>query len=121
MVISKELVNAKSFALADQLERAVLSIGNNLSEGYGRAATGERLMLLFYADGSAQETKNCLLTCCEHGRINETKYKELNSKLTGISIGIIELANWILNSDPQYTGLYRDKVNRRRAWRFKNQ
>ncbi|MBK7033653.1 MAG: four helix bundle protein [Ignavibacteria bacterium] len=50
----------REFNLADQLLRAALSVGNNFAEGYGRSATGERLMLMFYADGSAQECKNCL-------------------------------------------------------------
>ena len=107
------------FNLADQLERASLSIGNNFSEGYGRSATGERLMLMFYADGSVQESKNCLLIGISRSHVTAEEARPTISKLGRISIGIIEFCASILDRDIEYRGSFRDRVERRRAWRYR--
>lgn len=109
----------REFNLADQLLRAALSVGNNFAEGYGRSATGERLMLMFYADGSAQECKNCLNSAVDLNIIEAGKAQELNALFSRISIGIIEFCAWILRQDPDYNGAFRERVEKRRAWRFR--
>jgi len=117
--VSNYLKNKREFNLADQLSRAALSIGNNFAEGYGRGATGERLMLMFYAEGSTQECKNCILAAADCKFIDELLSKELCALLGRISIGIIEFCAWILKIDPAYQGSYRERVEIRRSWRNK--
>jgi four helix bundle protein len=49
--------------LRDQLERAALSISNNIAEGFERGTTNELLAFLYIARGSAGEVRSmlCLL------------------------------------------------------------
>ncbi len=49
--------------LRDQLERATLSISNNVAEGFERGSTNELLAFLYIARGSAGEVRSmhCLL------------------------------------------------------------
>jgi four helix bundle protein len=55
----------KAFAyqgdLANQLQRAALSICNNIAEGFERGSTSELLAFLYYARGSAGEVRSMLL------------------------------------------------------------
>jgi len=52
-----------SRSFADQLERAALSVSNNIAEGFERGTTNELLMFIYIARGSAGETRSmcCLL------------------------------------------------------------
>src|SRR5215210_8008474 len=47
--------------LRDQLQRAVLSISNNIAEGFERGTTEDLLWFLYIARGSAGEVRNALL------------------------------------------------------------
>ena len=46
--------------LANQLQRAALSISNNIAEGFERGTTQELLTFLYYARGSAGEVRSIL-------------------------------------------------------------
>ena len=46
--------------LANQMERAALSISNNIAEGFERGTTQETLNFLYYARGSAGEVRSML-------------------------------------------------------------
>ena len=47
-------------ALRDQIERAAVSIGNNIAEGFERGTTQELLTFLYIARGSAGEVRSML-------------------------------------------------------------
>jgi four helix bundle protein len=51
------------FSLRDQLERAAVSVSNNIAEGFERGTTPELLTFLYYARGSAGEVRSmgCLI------------------------------------------------------------
>ena len=49
-----------SHSLRDQLERAGLSISNNIAEGFERGTTNELLAFLYIARGSAGEVRSML-------------------------------------------------------------
>ena len=46
--------------LANQLQRAALSISNNIAEGFERGTTKELISFLYYARGSAGEVRSML-------------------------------------------------------------
>ena len=48
-------------SLRDQIERAALSVSNNIAEGFERGTTNEPLSFLYIARGSAGETRSMLL------------------------------------------------------------
>jgi four helix bundle protein len=50
-----------SRSFRDQLERATLSISNNIAEGFERGTTNELLQFLYIARGSAGEVRSMLL------------------------------------------------------------
>ena len=49
-----------SFSLRDQIERSVMSISDNVVEGFERGTTNELLAFLYIARGSAGETRSKL-------------------------------------------------------------
>ncbi len=119
--LSNTIKSRRDFDLADQLSRAALSIGNNFAEGYGRSATGERLMLMFYAEGSTQECKSSIRVAVSRSYTQAEPGDVIIQKLGRISIGIIELCHSFLEDDPDYKGGYRHRVEKRRAWRSRKQ
>ena len=50
----------KRYSLRDQLERAALSVSNNIAEGFERGATKELLAFLCVSRGSAGEVRSML-------------------------------------------------------------
>jgi len=50
----------KKYSLRDQIERAALSISNNIAEGFERGTTQELLTFLYIARGSAGEVRSML-------------------------------------------------------------
>jgi four helix bundle protein len=52
--------NSERFGLTDQLRRAAVSVGSNISEGYGRASRGEYVQFLGHARGSIFEVQTQL-------------------------------------------------------------
>lgn len=54
-----DAIRGRSPKLADQLERAVDSIGFNITEGYGRLHGRERARFYEFALGSAREARDC--------------------------------------------------------------
>ena len=51
------------YSLKDQLERAAVSISNNIAEGFERGTTQETLTFLYIARGSAGESRSILCLC----------------------------------------------------------
>lgn len=50
----------KKYSLRDQIERAALSVSNNIAEGFERGTTPELLTFLYIARGSAGEVRSML-------------------------------------------------------------
>src|ERR1700733_7151546 len=56
--VSKLIQDKRTISLADQLNRAVGSIGANISEGYSRQSGKDQARFYEYALGSARETRD---------------------------------------------------------------
>ncbi|RPI79539.1 MAG: four helix bundle protein [Planctomycetaceae bacterium] len=87
--------------LANQLQRATLSISNNIAEGFERGTTSELLTFLYYARGSAGEVRSML---CVIDRMPEflnfkSEIPDLKSQAESISRQIRGWANSLQNSE----------------------
>jgi four helix bundle protein len=62
--LTEDLLETAAFraspAFRDQLDRAALSVSNNIAEGFERGTTNELLYFLYVARGSAGETRSML-------------------------------------------------------------
>jgi four helix bundle protein len=103
-----------SFSFRDQLERATLSISNNIAEGFERGTTQELLTFLYIARGSAGEVRSmlCLLTSMSEYREFETEIAALKSKAEMISRQLRGWANALQNSKIKGTRYLTDTVRR---------
>ncbi|MCX6152436.1 MAG: four helix bundle protein [Ignavibacteriales bacterium] len=75
----------KDFGFKDQIQRAVISISNNIAEGYERKSNNEFKHFLFIAKGSSGEVRNMLDLAKELGYIPQQRWKELNDQSLTIS------------------------------------
>ena len=82
--------------LRDQLERAALSVSNNIAEGFERGSTRELLAFLYIARGSAGEVRSMLKVLA--GWSSVANLKSQISDLTNQSENISrQLYGWIEN------------------------
>jgi four helix bundle protein len=58
--LTEKPVFAKRYSLRDQLERAAVSVSNNIAEGFERGTKQELLTFLYIARGSAGEVRSML-------------------------------------------------------------
>ena len=76
---------AKDFGLKDQIQRAAVSIGSNIAEGFERDSNSELMKFLCYAKGSAGEVRSQLQTAQDVGYVTEEDFAELYELLTSES------------------------------------
>lgn len=76
--IVKRLPKEETYALADQMRRAAVSIPSNIAEGYGRNAPKEYARFLSIARGSKYELETQLLICV---RINYLDEKDIEKAM----------------------------------------
>ena len=91
----------RRYSLRDQLERAAVSISNNIAEGFERGTTQELLTFLYISKGSAGETRS-LLCLCEQlpGFENfKSQISDLKSRSESISRQLNGWCNSLQNSD----------------------
>lgn len=78
----------------NQLERAALSISNNIAEGFERGNTTELINFLYIARGSAGESRSMLRLCEGLDRFSDLRSEISN--LIGIPVNISkQLHGWI--------------------------
>lgn len=77
--------SCKDFAFKNQIERASVSIMNNIAEGYERQTNKELKNFLYIAKGSCGETRSMLHLALQLKYISQTDYKRLFEKSTEIS------------------------------------
>jgi four helix bundle protein len=75
------------YSLRDQLERAAVSVSNNIAEGFERGTTKELLTFLYIARGSAGEVRSmlCLLEILPNFANFKFEISDLKSQAESIS------------------------------------
>ncbi len=81
---------SKDFGLKDQLQRAALSISNNIAEGFERETKKELIRFLYFAKGSAGECRNIL------NFLNQLKYVD-EENCIGHKNDVIEISKQLGN------------------------
>jgi four helix bundle protein len=71
--------HCKDYSFKDQIQRAVVSIMNNIAEGYERNGNKEFRNFLYIAKGSCAEVRSMLDLARELGYITNESYESLNS------------------------------------------
>ena len=104
-VRSFELLEDRSFPgcgdAKNQLQRASLSISNNVAEGFERGSTAELVMFLYIARGSAGESRSILRFCERLPRFAHLRSQSSDLILVAVSISR-QLRGWadsLQNSD----------------------
>jgi four helix bundle protein len=85
--VSRVFGDGKDYGFRDQLFRAVLSITNNIAEGFDRGSDRELRQFLIIARGSCAETRSMLHIALANHKISEACHEEL----CGITISISKL------------------------------
>jgi four helix bundle protein len=77
----------RRYSIRDQLERAAMSVSNNIAEGFERGTTQELLTFLYIARGSSGETRSVLCLCDRLPGFSDLKSEiaDLKSKAENIS------------------------------------
>ena len=71
---------AKDFGLKDQIQRAAVSVGSNIAEGFARNGNKEFVKFLWIAKGSATEVQSQLYTAKDIGYISDVDFNAVYSK-----------------------------------------
>ena len=77
--VTKRFLQTEIYGLANQIQRAVVSIPANIAEGHGREHLGDYLHHLSIANGSLMELETHFLVAV---RLNYLKSEELNEVLS---------------------------------------
>jgi len=98
----------------NQLENAVLSISNNIAEGFERGTTQETLNVIYISRGSAGESRSMF---CFLGRLTEladfkSEISDLRSRVESISRQLRGWADSLQNTEIRGTRYLTDKSRR---------
>ena len=91
--IYKTFEDSKDFAFKNQIERAAVSIMNNIAEGYERKSNKEFSYFLFVAKGSCAEVRSMLYLAKDLEKVNKTEFEEfynLSLEISKLLSGLIK-------------------------------
>ena len=85
----------------DQIERASMSISNNIAEGFERGTTQETLTFLYISRGSAGETRSVLCLCERLIGFNDLRFEisDLKKRAESISRQLRAWSESLQNTD----------------------
>ncbi len=75
--IYKHFENSKDYGFRDQIQRASVSIMNNIAEGFERKSNKEFRFFLYVAKGSCGEVRSMLILAQELNKINKDQGQPL--------------------------------------------
>lgn len=78
--VTRGIAIAKDYGLKDQIQRAAVSVGSNIAEGFARNGNKEFAKFLWSAKGSAAEVQSQLYTAKDIGYISDADFNAVYSK-----------------------------------------
>jgi len=91
--VYKSFESTKDYGFRDQVQRASVSVMNNIAEGFERQTNKEFRQFLFIAKGSCAEVRSMLYLAADLELIDEHKYQkifQLNIQTSRILAGLIK-------------------------------
>lgn len=85
LVCYKNFKPCRDFSFRDQIQRAVVSVMNNIAEGFERTGNKEFRRFLIIAKGSSGEARSMLDLALSLGYLSYEEQKDLYSKSVEIS------------------------------------
>ncbi len=70
--------NNRDFSFCDQIKRAVVSVMNNIAEGFERQTNKEFTQFLYIAKGSCGEARSMCYIALELGYISKEDFEKVN-------------------------------------------
>lgn len=92
-IIYEMLKNSRDYGFKDQIQRAAISVMNNIAEGYESGSDAKFLNYLNIAKGSCSEVRSMLYLCEDLGYCTAEQRVETQAKVRQISTGIMHLSN----------------------------
>jgi four helix bundle protein len=80
IIIYKLFKNCRDFGFRDQIQKASVSIMNNIAEGYERSGNNEFKKFLYIAKGSCAEVRSMLYLAMDLNYITEEEFNDAYSK-----------------------------------------
>lgn len=96
--VYKEFSNCRDYGFKDQIQRASISIANNIAEGYGRRSDKALNNFLTIARGSAAEVESMVLMSYNLKYIDKRTQQELLEQIEEIAKLITAFKNKIYAS-----------------------
>ena len=91
--IVKYLPKDETYALADQMRRAVVSIPSNIAEGQGRISSKEFIRFLSVARGSLSELSTQIELCERLHYLDQSQTTDIHTRITEIAKMLNALSN----------------------------
>ncbi|MGQ1911805.1 four helix bundle protein [Marinifilum sp. RC60d5] len=89
--VYKQLSSCKDYSFRDQIQRAAVSVMNNIAEGFERKSGKEFKRFLDIAKGSGGEVRSMLYLAEDLEYIKKEKAKDLREKFSLLSGSIVNL------------------------------
>ena len=89
---------SKDYGLRDQLQRAAVSVGSNIAEGFARSGNREFAKFLWIAKGSAAEVQSQAYTAKDVGYFSQEQFLQVYDKAETCSILIYRFIKTLGNS-----------------------
>lgn len=97
-LIYKTFNNSKDFGFKDQIQRASISIMNNISEGFERSSNADFVRFLFISKASAGEVRSMIYIALDLGYISDELAKELLDKSRKLAASISNFIKYLKSS-----------------------
>ena len=91
--LTEKFPRQETYALADQIRRAVVSVPSNIAEGQARKSPGDFRRFLHISLGSLAEVDTQLVLAQEFGYIHQEDVNVLNEQIQGLRKKLYALIN----------------------------
>ncbi|KJS07008.1 MAG: 30S ribosomal protein S23 [Flavobacteriales bacterium BRH_c54] len=93
ILIYRDFAGSKDFGFKDQIQRAAVSVMNNIAEGFERKSNNEFKYFLYIAKGSCGEVRSMLYLAKELNTISKESFDEkyqLAEEISKVLSGLIK-------------------------------